>query len=106
MSSKSHNLVSQTREVLIMKILSTEAANYVLFKKLPEDYSLRHSLATQITPNNCSKGVRVLLKEKTKCSGHQKISANHKKQTSQISEFITFLCIGRHRSLGSLKLSF
>ena len=34
----------------------------------------------------------------------QKISANHEKQTSQVNYFSDFLCMGRCKSLGPLKL--
>ena len=35
---------------------------------------------------------------------HQKITANHKNQTSQVNDFSAFLCVGRCKSLGLLKL--
>lgn len=34
---------------------------------------------------------------------HQKMTANHKKQISQINDFSAFLCVGRWKSLGFLK---
>ena len=40
------------------------------------------------------------MKKKKSVVEHQKISANHKNQTSQVNTFSTFLCMG---SLGSLK---
>ena len=33
----------------------------------------------------------------------QKMTANHKKQTSQMNDFSAFLCVGRGKSLGVLK---
>ena len=34
----------------------------------------------------------------------QKITTNPKKQTSQVNDFSTFLCMGRCKTLGSMKL--
>ena len=35
---------------------------------------------------------------------HQKITASNKNQTSQVSDFSAFLCVGKYSSLGSRKL--
>ena len=32
---------------------------------------------------------------------HQKVTSNHKRQTSQDNDFSAFLCVGRCRDLGS-----
>ena len=70
--------------------------------------------ASQTALRDCSKEVR----EEQGCIGvfaenkqtnkhvveHPKITANHKKQTTQVNDFSAFLCMGRYKSLGSLKL--
>ena len=35
---------------------------------------------------------------------HKKIIANPEEQTTQINDFSVFLCMGRFRNLGSLKI--
>ena len=35
---------------------------------------------------------------------NKRIAANHKKQVSQMNNFSAFLCMGRSKTLGSLKL--
>ena len=84
--------------------------SYVLLGDPTEDYSPGNSLSAL---RNCSKEVReepeylgVFTKNKqTKhVFEHQKTTANHKNQTSQVNNFSAFLCIGRCKSLGSLKL--
>ena len=57
---------------------------------------------------SCHEGL-ILDPESSTCCGHsqggkkKKTIANLKKQTSQVEEFSTFLCMGRCKSLGSLK---
>lgn len=78
--------------------------------------SLAQKTASQITLRNCSKelmeepeylGVSAETKQnKTKkcVFEHQTTTVNHKRQTSQVNDFHAFLCRGRFKSLGSLKL--
>ena len=42
------------------------------------------------------------MEKKKKKVKHQKFIANHKNQISQISDYDTFLCMGRYNSLGLL----
>ena len=78
----------------------------VLFRELTLGDSLSDS------SENYSKEVRkklgyvgLLIKQEQKhVVEHQKVSANHKKQTSQVNDLHAFLCMGRSESLGSLKL--
>ena len=78
----------------------------VLFRELTLGDSLSDS------SENYSKEVRkklgyvgLLIKQEQKhVVEHQKVSANHKKQTSQVNDLHAFLCMGRSDSLGSLKL--
>ena len=69
-------------------------------------------MASQTSLRNCSKEVREepvyigVFAEKRKKTHthvveHQKITAKHKKQTSQVNDFSAFLCMGRCKSLGS-----
>ena len=66
--------------------------------------------ASQIALRICSKEVREessyvgVFAEKNNVVQHQKITANYKKQTSQANDFRAFLCMGRCKNLGSLKL--
>ena len=76
-------------------------------------WTIAQESASQVALRNCSKEVR-----EEECSigdfpgknkiktifHHPEITANHKNQISQINDFHAFLCIGRCKSLGSLKL--
>ena len=82
--------------------------NCVLFGRLTENYSLEHSLS------DSSEGLFQRGREKPGYTSvfageknvveHQKINANHKKQTSQVYDFSIFLCIGICKNLELLKL--
>ena len=74
--------------------------------------------ASQVALRGCFKEARedpgyigVFLLKKTgktrnkKKPEHQKITANHKNQTSQVRGFSAFLCIGKCKNLGLLKSS-
>ena len=64
--------------------------------------------ASQWTPRVCSEEIKEepghmgIFAEKI-CSWTSKDYADHKIQASQISDFSTFMCMGRCKSLGSLK---
>ena len=81
--------------------------HYVLFRNLTEDYSLGGSLSDALEER--SKEVREepryigVFAEKRNVAEHQKITLIIK-QTPQVNDFSAFLCMGRCRSLGSLKL--
>ena len=85
-----------------------EVANYVVFRDLIEDYSPGENLSDSSEElRQKSKGelryIDFLLKKQDKTKHvvkHTKITANHKRQTSQVSYFSAFLYKGRSKSLG------
>ena len=68
---------------------------------------------SQIALRDCSKEVREepgymgfwekKTKDKNQVVGTKMLPLIKKKQTSQVNEFSTFLCMGRHKNLDSLK---
>ena len=94
-------------------ILSTEThklkvASYVLFGDLTEDYSLGDSLSGSseglFQRGKGGAGYVGVFTEKNNVVDIKRSLLITKKQTSQVNDFSVFLCMGRSKSLGSLKL--
>ena len=84
-------------------------ASYVLFGNLTEDHSLGDRLSNsseELLQRGRGGYIGGFAENKQTNHGveHQKITANYKTQISQVNDFSAFLCKGRCKSLGSLKL--
>lgn len=86
-----------------------KVASSVLFGGLTENYDLRDNLSDrfeELLPR--SKGgarmYRRLGLGREHVVTHQKMAANHKEQPSRVGDFSAFLCMGKCKDLGSLKL--
>ena len=89
------------------KMHNLKAENYVLLGGLSEDSSPGGSLSDSseglLQKVRKEPGHMGVSATKTRWLEHQKITVKEN-QVSQVNEFSAFLCMGRCKSLGSLKL--
>ena len=85
------------------KIHNLKVENYVLFGGLMENYSSQIALRNFKRSKEAASMYRSFCWKNKHVVEHQKMTANHKKQTSQVNDFSASLCMGRCKSLGLLK---
>lgn len=93
------------------KLYNLKVASFDLFKDPTDDRDTASQMAQRNCPEEAGEEPGYLAvvtgkkkKEKTYVVGHQKMTANHQNQTSQVNDFSAFLYMGRCNSLGSSEL--